>query len=285
MTARPAIVPTTLKEALGAIARRNVVAVAGGTDLMVRLHDTSESKRSSLLILEGVKPLRKIVLKGAGIDLGPLVTFSEIETSSILTRFAPQLVEAASVAGSTQIRNRATVGGNIANGSPAGDLIPPLYVLSAKLELSSSRGKRRVSIEDFFTGPGETVLKGNELITSVVLERSAGEGFFLRLAARKALAISKVSVAANVSLRKRRVRSIKIALGAVAPTVLRALRTEEYLLDKQLDEDCIRSACDIAKGEARPIDDIRSEADYRREMVGVLLRRGLSRIALSRKHA
>jgi CO/xanthine dehydrogenase FAD-binding subunit len=282
MTTRPAIVPTTLKEALEAISRRNVVAVAGGTDLMVRLHDTSERTRPSLLILENVKPLRKITLKGAVIYLGPLATFSEIEKSSLFRKYAPQLVEAASVAGSAQIRNRATAGGNIANGSPAGDLLPPLYVLSAKLELSSSRGRRRVSIEDFFTGPGETVLKKRELITSILFERSAGEGFFLRLAARKAVAISKVSVAADVSLRRRRVRSIKIALGAVAPTVLRAFRTEEYLVGRELDEKCIESACKIARSEARPIDDIRSEADYRREMVGVLLKRGLSRIALSR---
>ena len=120
------------------------------------------------------------------------------------------------------------------------------------------------------------------MITSILLEKSGGNGFFLRLGARKALAISKVSVAADVSLRRKKVRSVEIALGAVAPTVLRAPKTEEYLLDRELKKSSIQSACEIAKYEARPIDDIRSEADYRREMVGVLLKKGLSRIASSR---
>lgn len=282
MTREPVIAPTTLKEALRAIARKNVVAVAGGTDVMVRLHDDTGGKWPTLLILEGVGPLRRITDRGKVVAIGPLVTCSEIESSSLLRKLAPQLVEAASIAGSAQIRNRATVGGNVANGSPAGDLIPPLYVLSAKLELSSSTKKRYVLIEDFFEGPGETVLRKSELITSILIEKRANRGFFLRLAARRALAISKVSVAASVSLRKRKVESARIALGAVAPTVLRARRTEEYLLGRELDEDCIKEASGIAQSEATPIDDIRSEADYRREMVGVLLGRGLSRIARSR---
>ncbi|UCF77890.1 MAG: xanthine dehydrogenase family protein subunit M [Candidatus Eiseniibacteriota bacterium] len=276
------IAPRSLREALRAVGRKGVVAVAGGTDLLVRLHDVAAGERPSFLVLDGVRTLHSIAPRGKGLALGPLVTFSEIERSSLLRTLAPQLVEAASVAGSVQIRNRATLGGNIANGSPAGDLLPPLYVLSARLELSYSGGRRQVMIEDFFKGPGETVLRRNELITRVVFERSQNRGFFLRLAVRRALAISKVSVAANVSLRNGRVQSVRIALGAVAPTVLRASRTEEYLLGRELDRDSIETACGLASGEAAPIDDIRSEADYRREMVGVLLGRGLLRIASAR---
>jgi xanthine dehydrogenase FAD-binding subunit len=282
MTAKAPIIPGTLKEALATMARKNVVPLAGGTDVLVRLHDTAYETWPELLILERLRPLRKVAVVETAVKLGPLVTFSEIEKSSVLRRYAPQLVQAASTAGSAQIRNRATIGGNLANGSPAGDLLPPLYVLSAKLELSSSRGKRHVSIGDFFKGPGETVLKRNELITSVLIEKSAKHGFFLRLAARRALAISKVSVAVSVSLRRGKVQSAKIALGAVAPTVVRALRTEEYLLHKDLGEDSIRGACRTVAGEVEPIDDIRSDADYRREMTGVLLGRVLTRIAQSR---
>lgn len=279
MTDATIISASTLNEALKAKAQSNVVAVAGGTDVLARLHDVIGRPWPRLLLLDGVKPLHKIVVRDGRIVLGPLVTFAEIQKLPSLKRVAPQLVEAASVAGSVLIRNRGTIGGNIANASPAGDLIPPLFVLSARLELSSIKGRRSVSVEDFLRGPGSTILKANELITSVILEKSGGYGFFLRLAARRALAISKVSVAADLSVQQRKVKSIKIALGAVAPTVVRALRAEEYLLGKELTDDAISAACYLAKNEAKPITDIRSDAEYRREMVAVLLRRGLSRIA------
>ena len=272
--------PRTLNDALKAKAGKDVVCVAGGTDVLVKLHDVIDRPWPRLLVLDGVGPLRGIS-SGKKLELGPLVTFAEIAESSALRRLAPQLVEAAGLASSPPIRNRATVGGNLANGSPSGDLIPPLYVLGAVLELSSVRGRRRVKVEDFFTGPGATVLRHDELITSIVFEKSGGSGFFNRLAVRRALAVSKVSVAADVTMRKKTVARVRIALGAVAPTVIRAVRTEELLTGRQLDAVTIAAACDLIKSEARPIDDIRSTAEYRREMVGVLLRRGLEETARS----
>jgi len=177
-----------------------------------------------------------------------------------------------------QIRNRATIGGNIANGSPAGDTTPPLYALGAAIEISSVKTKRVVPIEKFFIGPGKTVLKTNELITAIKIPRLHNHGFFMRLATRRALAISKVSVAASLILKKSKVESAKIALGAVAPTVIRASRTETYLIGKELTSEVIEEASGIIKEEARPIDDIRSIAAYRKEMTGVLLARGLESI-------
>jgi CO/xanthine dehydrogenase FAD-binding subunit len=273
--------PSTLKDALVSIAGRNVVPIAGGTDLLVRWHDVHDRPKPRLLVLDRVKALHKINISKNRITLGPLVTFSDIIKSAQLRKYAFQLAEAAAIAGSVQIRNRATIGGNIANGSPAGDLIPPLYVLEATLELSSQKSKRAIHIEDFFKGPGETVLKSNELITAIKFAKSYKHGFFLRLATRKALAISKVSVAANLSLRKNKVGDIKIALGAVAPTVIRAYRTEEYLTGKELNQDNIARAAELLTDEARPIDDIRSIAEYRKLMVGVLFKRGLGDITKS----
>ncbi|MCP4583617.1 MAG: xanthine dehydrogenase family protein subunit M [candidate division Zixibacteria bacterium] len=273
--------PSTLKDALVSIAGRNVMAIAGGTDLLVRWHDVHDRPVPRLLVLDRIKPLHKINIGKTHITLGPLVTFSEIIRSAQLRKLAPQLAEAASIAGSVQIRNRATIGGNIANGSPAGDLIPPLYVLVANLELSSQKGKRTVSIEEFFKGPGETILKQNELIIAIKFEKTYKHGFFLRLATRKALAISKVSVAVNLSIKKNIIDDIKIALGAVAPTVIRAYHTEKYLLGNILNQDSIAEAAKILISEARPIDDIRSLADYRKQMVGVLLERGLREIIKS----
>ncbi len=194
--------PANLKAALQAKNGKNTVAVAGGTDILVRLHDQLSKPWPKLLVLEKVSSLHKISFVKNTVSIGPLVTFAEIEKSALLRKHAPQLVEAASLAGSVQIRNRATIGGNIANGSPAGDLIPPLYVLGAILELSSIKSKRLIPIEKFYKGPGMTVLKPNELITSIKLTKIINHGFFLRLATRKALAISKVSVASSATIKK-----------------------------------------------------------------------------------
>jgi xanthine dehydrogenase FAD-binding subunit len=275
--------PISLKEALSEVGKNRVVPIAGGTDLLVRLHDLYDAPWPKLLVLDRVKPLHKIEIKKDKIKLGPLVTFSEIMNSTELQKYAPQLTQAASVAGSVQIRNRATVGGNLANGSPSGDLIPPLYVLDAVLELTSAKVKRLVPIAKFFTGPGKTVLHKNELLTAIHFAKTAGHGFFDRLATRKALAISKVSVAAEFAIRKGKIAEARIALGAVAPTVIRAPRTEEYLIGKELNEQVIDEAAEIICGEARPIDDIRSLAEYRREMVGVLLKRGIANITNGNK--
>jgi xanthine dehydrogenase FAD-binding subunit len=269
------ISPANLKDALKAKAGKDVVAIAGGTDILVKLHDHFDKPWPKMLVLDGIAQLRKITAVSKMISIGPLATFTDIENSTLLKKCAPQLTMASSLAGSVQIRNRATIGGNIANGSPAGDTIPPLYVLNAKIELSSSNGKRMVPIEKFFAGPGLTVMRKNELITAIKFPKVIHIGFFLRLATRRALAISKISVAANVTLKKNKIESIKIALGAVAPTVIRANRTEEFLSGKELTVEIIEKAAVIVKEEARPIDDIRSQAIYRKEMVGVLLSRGL----------
>jgi CO/xanthine dehydrogenase FAD-binding subunit len=275
--------PLSLKEALSHVGKNRVVPIAGGTDLLVRLHDLYDYPWPKLLVLDRIKPLHKIDIKNNKITLGPLVTFTEIMNSSELKKYAPQLTQAASVAGSVQIRNRATIGGNLANGSPSGDLIPPLYVLDAKLELTSAKAKRLVPIAKFFIGPGKTILHKNELITAIYFAKSSGHGFFDRLATRKALAISKVSVAADIAIQRGKVVDARIALGAVAPTVIRAPLTEEHLIGKELSEQTINEAANMLSSEARPIDDIRSLAEYRREMVGVLLKRGIANITNGHK--
>jgi xanthine dehydrogenase FAD-binding subunit len=276
MTRPETYTASSLKLALTLKSRKNIVVVAGGTDILVRLHDIVD--KPDLLVLEGISSLKKITVKDKSITIGPLVTFTEIEESSHLRRYTPQLCEAASLAGSVQIRNRATIGGNIANASPAGDLIPPLYALGAKLELSSSRGKRIVAIDDFFIGPGKSVLKPTELITGITIPKIKNQGYFLRLGTRKALAISKISVAVNFTLKAGKVNGIKIALGAVAPTVIRATTAEEILEGQTPDIEKIEKAvCEVIKS-ARPIDDIRSNAEYRKQMTGVLFRRGMQKV-------
>ncbi|OGC92352.1 MAG: hypothetical protein A2W25_11020 [candidate division Zixibacteria bacterium RBG_16_53_22] len=278
MKEQDTINPSSLRQALAAKARPNLVVVAGGTDILVQLHDRVDRPWPKLLVLDGIKALGKITLHDDFVTIGPNVTFSEIESSPIIGKYAPQLAQAASVAGSVQIRNRATIGGNVANASPAGDLIPPLYVLGATLELLSVRTKRSMPIEKFFVGPGKTVLKSNELITAIRISKVKRIGFFLRLGTRQALAISKVSVAAALMIKSGIILDVKIALGAVAPTVIRAGVAEELLRGNRLDAKLIDHAAEAASKEARPIDDIRSVAAYRKEMVGILLKRGLTKI-------
>ncbi len=278
MIVQDTINPTSLRDALAAKAHPNIVAVAGGTDILVRLHDRIDRPWPNLLVLDGIKALAKITLHDNHISVGPLVTFSEIESSAVLKKYAPQLAQAASVAGSMQIRNRATIGGNVANASPAGDLIPPLYVLGAMLELSSARSKRLVSVEKFFTGPGKTILKSSDLITEIRIPTAKACGFFLRLGTRRALAISKVSVAASLKIKAGKIEQARIALGAVAPTVIRVPLAENILNGNRLNDDLICRAAEVAATEARPIDDIRSAAEYRQAMVGVLVKRGLAQI-------
>ncbi len=272
------VAPRSIATALQALADRNAIPVAGGTDILVKLHDRIDKPWPRLVVLDNIKQLKKIMVTPGYIDIGATVTFAEIERSRPLKKLAPPLVTAVSLAGSVQIRNRATIGGNIANASPAGDTLPPLYAMDARIELRSANSAEWIKIADFFKGPGKTILRPDQLITRIRLPLPAPSGFFLRLAARRALAISKVSVAACAELESGKVTAVRIALGAVAPTVIRAPKTEKFLTGKTLDEATIAMAAEIVCREARPIDDIRSLSDYRKEMVGILLKRGLQRL-------
>ncbi len=269
------IVPRSLADALRVLIRRDVIPIAGGTDILVKLHDRIDRPWPQLIVLDNIKQLKKIDVGRGHIDIGAMATFTDIERSKILSKYAMPLVTAVSLAGSVQIRNRATIGGNIANASPAGDTIPPLFVLDAQIELRSAKSVRLVKIADFFNGPGKTILKSGELITKIRIPLSDYPGFFLRLGTRKALAISKVSVAGRFKITSNSIAEARVALGAVAPTVIRAAKTEKFLNGKTLDEATIEKAAEIVRDEARPIDDIRSSAEYRKNMVGVLLKRGL----------
>jgi CO/xanthine dehydrogenase FAD-binding subunit len=185
-------------------------------------------------------------------------------------------VDAARLVGSPQIRNRGTLGGNLANASPAGDSIPPLYVLDARVVLASADGTRAVPVAEFFTGPGQSLRAQHEIITAVELPvNGKRRSVFMRLGQRQALAISKVSIAVSLVLADETVRDVRIALGAVAPTVVRARRAEDALHGHRLENSVITAACAAAEADASPISDLRSNAGYRRAMCRELLSRAL----------
>jgi len=273
--------PQKLEEAIKILEQKGpkVKILAGGTDLVVQLKEGLVSPEA-LLDLTFITSLRYIKGDGNFIQIGPLTTHSEIENSPLLLRSAPLLVEGAKTIGSPQIRNRGTIGGNIANASPAGDTLPALYVLEARLKLRRFERRREVKIEDFFLGPGETILQPDELIEEIFFPPMSAEDFgvYLKLGQRNALAISIVSVAIKSAFKSRAISKIQIALGAVAPQVLRARRTEERLMNSQLSKRDIEEASQLAAEEASPISDIRGSADYRRELVQSLVQEGLNRL-------
>jgi xanthine dehydrogenase FAD-binding subunit len=269
--------PKNLQEALELLGNEQPPkVVAGGTDLLVLRKDNPE-RFASFLMLENVQELCGTHKEEHLIRIGSRATHSEIEQSSIVMKYAPVLASAAAGIGSTQIRNRGTIGGNIINASPAGDLIPALMALYGVAELQSIHGKREIPLREFFVGPGKSMCRPDELLVAVHFETPdvRERGAFLKIGPRKAVSCSKVNVAVQALLQNRTVERIRIALGAVAPTVIRAPRTESLLKDKLLSRELVAEARETVREEISPITDIRSTAEYRRHVVGILLERAL----------
>lgn len=273
--------PKSLKNALATVAKTAPphYFLAGGTDLLVAAKDGTIPD-STWLDLTAVKELAAVKDQGESILLGSGVTFDAITRSRLLKKYAPALVEGAMVIGGPQIRARGTVGGNLSNASPAADTVPPFFSLGAEVEIANGAGRRWVPIQEFFLGPRKSVLADGEIITAVRFPKREGmRGTFLRLGQRQAQAISKVSVAISAILTGSRFQYIGIALGSVAPTVLRAPKTEAILRESGLAPAGIEAACRQIQEEIAPITDLRSNKEYRKAMAGVLLHKSLQRIA------
>jgi xanthine dehydrogenase FAD-binding subunit len=271
----------TLQDALKILdeLKGNVKVLAAGTDLVVRLKNNMV-KEENILDISRVKELKGIFSDGETLHILPLTTHSEILESEDINKFATVLRDACATVGSPQIRNRGTLGGNIANASPAGDTLPALFVHTAKLKLVSINGERVIPVEEFFTGPGRTVLQPNELLADIYFPKMKDNeiGFFKKLGQRNALAISMVSVAALLtpSNEKYKFSDAKIAFGAVAPTVIRGERVEKAILDSAVDSpEKIRYIAQLAWREVSPIDDVRASLKYRQDMSINLLYEGL----------
>lgn len=271
--------PRSLEQALEILAQRGADArpVAGGTDILVQAKD-GRPDRAALFDLTAVPELKGIEERGDHIYVGAATTHTEMIGSALLEAWAPALPEACAVIGGPQIRNRGTLGGNLANASPAADCVPPLYVADAVVELASVSARRELPIDELFAGPRRSVVEPDELILGVRIPKRAGvRGAFLRLGQRQAQAISKVSVALALTFKDGRPDWARVAFGAVAPTVLRAREAERALLAGG--SSALGAAVEAARAEVRPIDDLRSTRDYRRAMAGVLLERAVRKLA------
>jgi len=277
------LMPQTLPEALEMLAEGapDVIPLAGGTNLIADIRD-GRHRPSVLMNIAGLDELRGIRQEDGHLVVGGGVTITELLEDPLIAHYALILKEAAAVLGSPLVRNRATVGGNLVNASPAADTAPPLLVLDAEVELTSQEGTRRVPLEEFMVGVLETVRQQQELLTAVrwtvPLPRSAAA--FYKLALRKADAISVVNAAVMVKKDENgRCRQARIALGAVAPTPIRAYAAEQSLYDQVLTPENIAEAARLSAEATCCIDDIRGSAAYRQRVVEVLVRRLLTKVA------
>ena len=254
--------------------------VAGATDLILELERGARTGVETLIDITRIPGLDRITLDEDGIiHLGPLVTHNHVAVSKLLREKAYPLVRASWEVGAPQIRNRATVAGNLITASPANDTITPLMALDAWVTLKSVRGERRVKLQDFYTGVRKTVMQADELLVDIAFTGlSANQhGTFVKVALRRAQAISIVNLAIVLTIDNdsAMIKQAALTLGAVAPTIIHATQAEAYLLGKTLNDDVIAKTAELACGAATPIDDIRGTADYRREMVRVFTIRGL----------
>ncbi|MBI4769537.1 MAG: xanthine dehydrogenase family protein subunit M [Chloroflexi bacterium] len=270
--------PRTLTEAVELLLRYNgrAQALAGGTDLLIKLKTRAATPRA-VVNIKRIPELRGLAFN-AHLSLGALTTAEEMRCSPLLREHYPALSAAAASMASVQIRNLATVGGNLCSASPSADLAPILIALGGVVRLFGPDGERRAPLADFFLGPGQTVLGCGELLVAVEVPRPDGPALYRKYSPRAHMDIAVVGVALALhgyDPRAPQCRSAEVVLGAVAPTPLRALRAAAELRAGPLTPDRIERAARLAAEEARPIDDVRSSAWHRRRMVEVLTRRGL----------
>lgn len=269
--------PKGLEEALDIFAEygERARALAGGTDLILFM-EKGRLKPDLVVEIPSCPPFVGIEATNSHIRIGSRTTMRELETSSLIREKISILSEAASKVGSLQIRNLATIGGNICTASPAGDTLPALLVLDASVKLVSKSGERLVPLREFFVGPGETVRQPNELLTEVIvplLPSHSGCSFY-KLSVRRYMDIAIVNAAAFIAVNEDGfITDAKIALGSVAPTPIRAYEAEERLKGNTINDILLDEVGRLAQEASSPITDQRGTAEYRRIMVYRLTKR------------
>jgi xanthine dehydrogenase small subunit len=262
--------------ALHRLAEPGALAVAGCTDLFVE-HAAVATPDGPVVDLGRLAELRGIVVRDDALDVGAAVTFAELRRHEAVRAHLPSLAAAAATVGALQIQNRATLGGNIANASPAGDSLPVLLALSAELVLASREGERTVPYDDFHTGYRATVLRAGELIHRVRIPLPPAENVqrFVKVGTRQAQAISKVSLACFARRDAGRLHDVRLAAGSVAATPVRLTGVEEACEGQRPDATLAHEAGRLAAAAVQPLDDVRSTAAYRRFALARVVRRVL----------
>ena len=266
-------IPTTLDAALGALGD-GATALAGGTNLLVDIRARSATP-ARLVAIDRLAELRRIETAGGRVTIGALTTVSDVMGHPGMAKLGPSMVASARLFGGQMVRNAATIAGNVAYGSPAADMMPPLLSLDAEVMLTSARGSRTVPLDGLFSGFKDSLREADELIAEIAWPTPAtnGANLFYKLGLRKGDAVSVVCLAVTVVAEAGACSRARIALGAVAPTVMRARAAEAMLEGEALTPALIDAAGRRAAEECSPIDDIRASAGYRRHVVHMLTRR------------
>ena len=275
------IEPVTWSEAVHFLQEygENVSVMAGGTDLLVRIK-RGIKKPAHVLSLAGISGTDTVkYIPGKGLEIGAMVTHGQIANNSIVTAKFAALAKACATVGSPQIRNSGTLAGNLANASPAADTAPALLALGAEITARGAKGTRRISLDNFFLGPGQTALEG-EMIESIIIPDPEPCSFntFMKLGRRKALEIAICSVAVSAVVHQNKWKNVRIAMGAVAPTPVISDRAGQVLENNVWSPDVIAEAANIAAEAAQPIDDVRASAGYRKDMIKVLISRAMQEL-------
>lgn len=274
--------PATIEEAVLLLSRHNGRAkiIAGGTDLLILIR-RRVTNPEYLIDISSIAELNFIEHDESGLRIGAMTPISSLLKSSNVQREFPVICKAANQFGSVAIRNVATVGGNLCNAAPSAEVAPALIGLSAKARIVGPDGERVVLLEDFFTGPGCTVLAEGELLVAIEVPRPEPNtrGTYLKHALRGTIDPATVSVAVVATLDSGATcKDIKLVLGAVFPTPLRSRKVEAILKGKNVDEALIMQSAEAAADESRPISDIRGSAEYRRDMVKVFTARAIREV-------
>jgi len=270
---------STMNEAMKLLGRygKKAVILAGGTDLVPRIN--TYGLKPDVLVYVGKLDLDYIKEDKGRLAIGAATPMARIAGSKLVAKKAAALAEAAGQAGTIAVRTAGTIGGNLANASPAADLATPLLAMDADLALVSQKKKRTVALKDFFKGPGQTVLQPGEMIKEISFPVPKGKTAYVKLGRRKALTLSVVNAAVRLDVNRNKCREARIALGSVAPTPLRCPKAEELLKDQEVSKDLILQCAAEAMAASSPIDDQRATAWYRKKAGAAVVARALAKAA------
>jgi xanthine dehydrogenase FAD-binding subunit len=279
--------PQKIEEALEILSKygKEIKVIAGGTDLLVQYYDRLYEV-NGWLDLRNISRLKNIRINKNIMEIGAMVSHAQLEKSQDIKKYYPVLSQAASDIGSPQIRNRGTIGGNIVNASPAGDLLAPLMAYKAKFKLLSTQGEMSVPAEEFFIGPKKTILEPAQLLTRIILPLPSERSFgcWIKIGKRKALIIATITLALVVEMDEdnKTVKDVRTCLGSVAPTPIEIKEVKKKMVGKKFDQLDFTELGQIVEDKISPIDDIRGTREYRKDVAKEIMINALEEIDLVR---
>lgn len=280
--------PQKIEEALETLSNygKEIKVIAGGTDLLIQYYDRLYEV-NGWLDLKNISELKNIRIKKNEMEIGAMVTHAQLEKSGDIQKYFPVLSQSAADIGSPQIRNRGTIGGNIVNASPAGDLLAPLMAYKAKFKLLSTQGEKIVPAEEFFIGPKKTILEPTQLLTQVILPLPSEKtyGCWIKIGKRKALIIATITLALVVEMVKdnKTVKDVSACLGSVAPTPIEIKEIRKKMVGKNFNQLDFNQLGQLAEDKISPIDDIRGTREYRKDVAKNIMINALEGIDSARR--